>query len=54
MLGHISLGNNFLHTRGEREDFPLLFLLCVSEVENAEVILQEIFMWILTSLLCGF
>lgn len=37
-----------------REIFPWFFFFCVSEVANAEVILQEIFLWILTSLLCGF
>lgn len=49
MTGHISLGNNFLHTSGRVREkiFPSFFFFCASEVANAEVILQEIFLWIL-------
>lgn len=49
----ISVRNNFLCANGkeERPLSPWFFFFCNSEVTNAEVVLKEIFWWILASLL---
>lgn len=53
MLWQVSPKNHFFSVPGEREVFTLFFF-CNSQAANAEVALQEIFMWILASLQGGF